>query len=665
MTDGGSESVLLRWPKVPGAQSYRVTRAGKADDNTTIYQGPDNESAVPSWAEEGPAPLRVEVKPSGDDGFTKLIPFGEPIAAPEGGEPLLVGWPEADPSPVSVDVERMFAAVVDEELGEGLELVVDRLEPPAHAATLLSHSAPRDDDGAGIVVAAHHIYSVLYLSRDLGESWTPLDLFLPGRPSLRRHFLTRSGQHLVQTREPVETMLCGDDGALLSEPAQGVPAWAGGMAIDESDGAIVLVGLDGAKLVAWRSADGGKTWAEVLRGEADDDGRPVTCRSDPERPDNWRIDVLRGGWASEDDGVSWSAVEADPGATAPDVEGLRKLILLGDGQAVAIGSRGSSPSMVDVHVLDPKRRPVQRLGLENREREADVLVAAAGSRAAVDGVFFTPGERTVLSAKHGILRWRLGPSSVPPSLHYRAGDPPFATVAGREVRWFPASFEPDQEDLIVFIHAQRTGGIAFRDLMRRVYGDEAVYSATRNPNFKHWAAMSEDELAPYRVMAGHTGYIERSLRRRVLPVSLIRDPVERVVSIYRYRRSRTEKDKTRLHARGLDLEAWARKVHGLRTDYISDGQTQFLCGAADAEYAIDLISRRYFGVGVMEERAAFLAEMGRALEWPEIEEKRINTSTAPPDLVVTDEAIEFIRSVNQEDVRLHRFLLSVWEGRQG
>lgn len=558
-------------------------------------------------------------------------------------------------------VETLFATVVAEKAGENLEFVVERLVLPARGASLLSHSQPRDSDASGVVVAADPSDSKLYSSRDLGKSWTRIALGLPGRRPLERHFLTGTGDHLIQTREPVETVLCGKNGALLSRSENRIPHWAGATGIDQGvAGSIVLATVTDAEVAAWRSSDGGRLWRRVLGAELEVGSRPFVCRADVDRPGHWRLETAGGGWASEDDGVTWRTVDSDPDVALPQLGGLRQRVPIGDDLTLAIAAPNSSAATLDVHLLASRRTTVQRLGLVNENRDVSVLAHSAGSRAAVDGVFFTPSERTVLAAKDGILRWRLGRPAERRSFHYTAGDSPFATVAGRELRWFPTGFEPAEDDLIVFIHPQRTGGISLRNLLGRVYGEEAVYSTTRNPDYRHWPVISEDELAGYRVMAGHTTYIERPFRRRVLPVSLIRNPLDRVISLYRYRCARADQDETKLSAKGLDLESWVRRVHELKPDYISDGQTRFLCKAADADFAIDLIARRFFGVGVAEERSAFIAELAKSLRWPPLEDKRLNASVTPPELSITDSAVEFIRSINREDMKLYDFVLSVW-----
>ena len=165
------------------------------------------------------------------------------------------------------------------------------------------------------------------------------------------------------------------------------------------------------------------------------------------------------------------------------------------------------------------------------------------------------------------------------------------------MRWFPSGFEPEDDDLLAFFHSQRTGGISFREQLRRIYGDPAIYSLSTVPRYRHWKELTPDDLAPFRAFAGHALFAEKALGRRWLPVSIVREPVDRVVSLYRMIRDSSNYD---VHAvqEGEDLEAWARRVHEARPDYLSDAQTNFMCGAADADYALEVICERSLGVGV-------------------------------------------------------------------
>jgi hypothetical protein len=238
----------------------------------------------------------------------------------------------------------------------------------------------------------------------------------------------------------------------------------------------------------------------------------------------------------------------------------------------------------------------------------------------------------------------------------------FSRVYGQDVSWFPRDFEPRPDDLLVFFHPQRTAGMSLRRALIEVYGEAAVMSPKTAPDYQHWNKLDEPGLAPYRVYCGHENYVEKALARRMLPIGMVRDPVERLVSLYRYLRGR---ENHRLHrlARECDIEIFYRRAVDVMPRYVLDLQTRRLSGGTDAARAIELMRTRYLGVGTGEFMNEFVAELARSLRWPPgIAAPHRNKAQTPLDFEVTEGFREWVREFNAADSRVYQFVVAAWRG---
>jgi hypothetical protein len=86
-----------------------------------------------------------------------------------------------------------------------------------------------------------------------------------------------------------------------------------------------------------------------------------------------------------------------------------------------------------------------------------------------------------------------------------------------------------------FIHMEKTGGTTFHYAIKDHFAPDRVSS----PHIFELGSLPLQELASYDLVSGHFDYFTSSFipRRLVLRASLFRDPVERLISLYRFLRS--------------------------------------------------------------------------------------------------------------------------------
>lgn len=92
--------------------------------------------------------------------------------------------------------------------------------------------------------------------------------------------------------------------------------------------------------------------------------------------------------------------------------------------------------------------------------------------------------------------------------------------------------------LIVFAHMPKAGGTSLVRALQRLYPDESIYTVRHNhpaediARFQH---LSEDEVAKLSLLHGHAATsLIPTLRRPYWAFTFLRDPIERVRSLYYY-----------------------------------------------------------------------------------------------------------------------------------
>lgn len=92
------------------------------------------------------------------------------------------------------------------------------------------------------------------------------------------------------------------------------------------------------------------------------------------------------------------------------------------------------------------------------------------------------------------------------------------------------------DDLLIFLHLPKTAGTTFRDILTRQYPARALYgfeAGDEQHAAEIFAAMTPAKLARLRVISGHLPFgVHKLLPRKARYLTILRDPVERIVSQY-------------------------------------------------------------------------------------------------------------------------------------
>ena len=183
-----------------------------------------------------------------------------------------------------------------------------------------------------------------------------------------------------------------------------------------------------------------------------------------------------------------------------------------------------------------------------------------------------------------------------------------------QVAGIPAQDGNVPREAVLFVHIQKTAGMSLYNSMAKWFGTERALRFPRStPQMQErFLALPEAELERLRLLSGHFDlpfWLRRNVGDRLL-VSLVREPVERVLSSYRYMRGWTQ------HRRHAEVAGMSDAQ--MVDDHVSDPsrhnwQCRKLCGAADFRAARDMARKHIDLLGSVEMIGLATAALGERL----------------------------------------------------
>jgi Sulfotransferase family len=213
---------------------------------------------------------------------------------------------------------------------------------------------------------------------------------------------------------------------------------------------------------------------------------------------------------------------------------------------------------------------------------------------------------------------------------------------------------------VLFVHIQKTAGMSLYNGLARCFGAENSRRYARSsPEFQQqFLRLPEAEILRLRLLSGHFDlpfWLQRPLGERLV-VSLVRDPVERVLSVYRYARS------------------WAgHRLHGTvgrmtPAEYVDyhvadlarhDWQCRRLCGEPRFAAARDMVLRHVDLLGAVEAMGAFTEALRERLGAPVdvgTDNRSADQHPKREDLDAT--LVARLQAANAEDCKLWEWVMA-------
>lgn len=217
----------------------------------------------------------------------------------------------------------------------------------------------------------------------------------------------------------------------------------------------------------------------------------------------------------------------------------------------------------------------------------------------------------------------------------------------------------DEHSPIVFLHVPKTGGMSLTSLLRRQFPSDAVLELEGPLAAASEKLASLPGLQRIRCIHGHVAFGLHRALPAARYVTLVRDPIERIVSIYYYARRRPEW--------GLHLQIAAHRwsledfVESDAAAEFHDQQTRMLCGleAGDGETpsaaeAIAIVDAHFALAGPTERFDELVLLCQRLFGWGDVRYRRENVNRRRPRLdQISPRTRARIEQKNLRDLELH------------
>jgi len=230
-----------------------------------------------------------------------------------------------------------------------------------------------------------------------------------------------------------------------------------------------------------------------------------------------------------------------------------------------------------------------------------------------------------------------------------------------------AQNERTPDSPIIYIHLMKTGGSTLRTVLEREYGLDAVFTLYEKGQQqdicidRYWE-MSIENREKKRVFAGHLHFgLHEKLEGPYNYLTMLRDPVERIISLYHYIRSMPNHGHhKRIVGENMSMSDF---VESEMSSTLGKLYIQFISGIRTLSYweyseealnATKLRLQEFFPiVGILEKLDESLLLMKRAYGWKTPYYVKENTTKNKPEVTHTDKDMEIIRKVSRMDRELY------------
>ena len=223
----------------------------------------------------------------------------------------------------------------------------------------------------------------------------------------------------------------------------------------------------------------------------------------------------------------------------------------------------------------------------------------------------------------------------------------------------------------VFLHIPKTAGLTLYGIIDDNYDPASIFTVSGAPplTVENFKALTTSERGRLEMLRGHFEYgIHQFLPRRAVYFAMLREPVERVLSLYYYALLRPDH---RLHQQLHDGSIGIQEI--VATDIEMDNcQVRQLCGwglgvpqGSCTREMLDVAKRNldsFAAVGISERFDESLLLIQRALGWKTpCYTKRNVTTDRPARAEISPEDMQAIVGANLLDIELYEYSRSLFE----
>jgi hypothetical protein len=240
------------------------------------------------------------------------------------------------------------------------------------------------------------------------------------------------------------------------------------------------------------------------------------------------------------------------------------------------------------------------------------------------------------------------------------------------MREFPAQYDLSANDALYFSHIPKTAGMTFRTIVEDQFHADEICPATLNAQL---AKLPAESVRNYRLFRGHLGFInlpELLAGKEIINVTVLREPVARVISHYEYIR-RMPGDPHYPAVKDMTLEEFSQKLtagkvgKNIQTYHVAKTLKFDLDQLTPAE-TLDVAKQsldRFAFVGLVERFQDSLFLLSYIFGWkPIINTRKENAAKSKKGLNdIPASTIEVIKENTSLDAELYTYAKEIFEQR--
>jgi len=213
------------------------------------------------------------------------------------------------------------------------------------------------------------------------------------------------------------------------------------------------------------------------------------------------------------------------------------------------------------------------------------------------------------------------------------------------------------DKVLIFLHIPKCGGNTFHQILKRQYGDRNTFSirvmGDGKVNTEEFKRLSKEEKSKLNLVKGHMDYgLHSHFNRTVEYITFLRNPIDRVISEYRYIKSKKHHS---LHDYAMkhSLLSYVKNYdisHNIQIKYISGirGNEESMLNTA-----IENLNTHFPVVGLLEYYDESLVMMRQYFKWQIPFYKRQNVTNSKGKNEVSLDEREIIAKYNKGDIKLY------------
>ncbi|MEA5577335.1 sulfotransferase family 2 domain-containing protein [Anabaena sp. UHCC 0451] len=240
-----------------------------------------------------------------------------------------------------------------------------------------------------------------------------------------------------------------------------------------------------------------------------------------------------------------------------------------------------------------------------------------------------------------------------------------------------------EDPLVIFTHIQKTAGTTLQSIIKQNYRSNQIITVPHRQPFSEVIESVQNQVntSKIKIIQGHIGFgLHNYLPKSYGYITLLRDPVQRVISSYYFRQTNPDTKPMTLEEFCLAREsnAMTKWLSGLEFPYQvsigfkdlkkakEEGDTRLINYHNQdilqlLELAKQNLKDNFKVIGITEKFDETLILMKHYLGWRNIYYYRQRVATnKPPESAFSPEILTFIQKHNQFDIQLYEYALELF-----